>query len=315
MRILEDMNAITATGVDEAQIIEHMPLVGYVVHEIAARLPRHVDHSELHSAGYLGLVQAAKSFEASHGVPFRRYANMRIRGAVMDELRQRSWASRSVRQLGRLREEAVSHLASVLGRMPAQEEIAAHLGVPVSELVALDDDLHRTVVLSMDAAPSMDVLEPALPHDAETPETELLRGEEHRYLHAAVESLPERLRVVVTMYYLQGRPMADIATALDVSESRVSQMRAQALELVKDGMNSQLDPQRVSDVDRPGGVVDRRRSTYFAAVARAGDVRRMAARQAHPASGVPAQGARAKVARAAVPAQAGAQRARLSRTA
>lgn len=299
-------------GVDETQIIENMPLVGYIVHEIAARLPRHVDHGELHSAGYLGLVQAAKSYDPSHGVPFRRYANTRIRGAVMDELRNRSWASRSVRQLGRLREDAVNHLASVLGRMPAKDEIAAHLGVPVSELDALDDDLHRTVVLSMDAAPSMDVLEPALPHDSETPETDLLRSEEHRYLHAAVDSLPERLRVVVTMYYLQGKPMADIAAVLDVSESRVSQMRAEALELVKHGMNSQLDPHLVPESERPGGVVDRRRSSYFAAVARAGDVRRAAAMRAHPASSVPAQ---AGAPAATAPAQGRTARVRLSQTA
>jgi RNA polymerase sigma factor FliA len=304
----------TDNGVDEAQIIEHMPLVGYIVHEIAARLPRHVDHGELHSAGYLGLVQAAKSFDPSHGVPFRRYANTRVRGAVMDELRNRSWASRSVRQLGRLRDDAVNHLASILGRMPEQAEIAAHLGVEVSELASLDDSLHRTVVLSMDAAPSMDVLEPALPHDSTTPETDLLQSEEHRYLHAAVESLPERLRVVVTMYYLQGKPMADIAAVLEVSESRVSQMRAQALELVKDGMNSVLDPHRVEQSDRPGGCVDRRRASYFATVARAGDVRRAAAMRAHPAGGVPAQAGR-PTAPATVPHQARPVRSRLSQTA
>lgn len=302
----------TDNGVDEAQIIEHMPLVGYIVHEIAARLPRHVDHSELHSAGYLGLVQASKSFDPSLGVPFRRYANTRIRGAVMDELRNRSWASRSVRQLGRLREEAINHLATVLGRMPAKDEIAAHLGVPVSELDALDDDLHRTVVLSMDAAPSMDVLEPALPHDAATPETDLLQSEEHRYLHAAVDSLPERLRTVVSMYYLQGKPMAEIAAVLDVSESRVSQMRAEALEMVKHGMNSQLDPHLVPASDRPGGVVDRRRSSYFAAVGRAGDLRRVAAMQAHPAGGV---ALKARAASSTVPQQARPARARLSQTA
>lgn len=255
-----------------------MPLVGYIVHELAARLPRHVDHGDLHSAGYLGLVQAAGSFDESRGVPFRSYANTRVRGAIMDELRTKSWGSRSVRQLGRLRDEAVSHLAALHGRMPSQAEIAAHIGVSVAELTAADDDLHRTVVLSMDAAPSLDAFEPSMPHPDVTPEIELLRDEENRYLHAAVEALPDRLRTVVTMYFLQGRPMADIAVVLDVSESRVSQMRAEALTLMKDGMNASLDPERVTTSDRPGGCVDRRRSSYFAAVARAGDVRRAHAR-------------------------------------
>ncbi len=284
MSILIHVTTATASS-NESLVLEHMPLVGYIVREVAARLPRHVDLGDLHSAGYLGLVQASIAFDEKHGVPFRRYANTRIRGAVLDELRSKSWASRSVRQSGRLREEAVSHLAALLGRMPGQHEIAEHLGVTVAELDAVDDSLHRTVVLSLDAAPSMDALEPVLPHSSVTPEDELLRDEEHHYLHTAVKELPERLRTVVTMYYLQGKPMAEIAEVLEVSESRVSQMRAQALEMVKDGMNSQLDPDRVEDSERPGGCVDRRRASYIAAVARAGDMRRSSARRSH----VPAQ--------------------------
>ena len=279
----------------DALIVEHMPLVGYIVREIAARLPRHVDLGDLHSAGLLGLVQAAKGFDESRGVPFRRYANTRIRGAVVDELRSKSWASRSVRQNGRLRDEAVVNLANVLGRTPSQAEIADHLGVTVAELDAVNVDIHRTVVLSLDAAPSMDALEPVMPHDSVTPEDELLRGEEHHYLHAAVEALPDRLKTVVSMYYLQGKPMADIAEILEVSESRVSQMRAQALVMMKDGMNSQLDPEQVTEAERPGGVVDRRRASYLAAVARAGDVRRVAA-QPVPAQAAPAQRPAARVA-------------------
>jgi RNA polymerase sigma factor for flagellar operon FliA len=290
--MLISMNALAhPVSATEQLIVEHMPLVGYVVHELAARLPRHVDHGDLHSAGYLGLVQAAGAFDESRGVPFRRYANTRIRGAIMDELRTKSWGSRTVRQLGRLRDEAVAHLAALHGRMPSQAEIATHIGVTVQELDSVDDDLHRTVVLSMDAAPSLDVLEPSMPHPEATPEVELLRDEEHRYLHAAVEALPERLRTVVTMYFLQGRPMADIAEVLEVSESRVSQMRAEALGLMKDGMNASLDPERVPDADRPGGCVDRRRASYYAAVARAGDVRRAHARTAAQST-VPQQGAR-----------------------
>jgi RNA polymerase sigma factor for flagellar operon FliA len=254
-------------------ITSHMPIVGYIVREISMRLPRHVDQGDLHSAGLLGLVQAARAFDASRGVPFKRYANTRIRGAVVDELRSRSWASRAVRQTGRLRDEAVEQLAAVLGRMPSQAEIAEHLGVTVAELDSAQDDLHRTVVLSLDAAASPEAVDAAIEHHGPTPEQELLRGEEHHYLRSAVQALPDRLRTVVTMYYLEGRPMADIAEVLDVTESRVSQMRAQALDLVRDGMNSALDPDLVPAAERPGGVVDRRRTAYFAAVAQAGSLR------------------------------------------
>ena len=260
----------------EDLITAHMPLVGYIVREIAVRLPRHVDLGDLHSAGLLGLVQAAQAFDATRGVPFKRYANTRVRGAVVDELRSRSWASRSVRQAGRQRDEAIEVLSAMLGRTPTQAEVAEHLGVTAAALDAMEDDLHRTTVLSLDAAPSPESFEAAMPHEEPTPEGELLRSEEHRYLHAAVAELPDRLRTVVTMYYLQGKPMADIAAVLDVTESRVSQMRAQALDLIKDGMNASLEPDRVGASDRPGGCVDRRRTAYFAAVAQAGALRRPA---------------------------------------
>ena len=277
------MTAIASPAADHELITAHMPLVGYIVREVAVRLPRHVDLGDLHSAGLLGLVQAARGFDESRGVPFKRYASTRIRGAIVDELRSRSWASRSVRQAGRQRDEAVEALSAVLGRTPSQAEIAEHLGVTTAELDAVQDDLHRTTILSLDAAPSPEAFEAAMQHDEPSPEGELLRGEEHRYLHAAVAELPERLRVVVSMYYLQGKPMADIAEVLDVTESRVSQMRAQALELIKDGMNSALDPDRVEPSERPGGCVDRRRTAYFAAVAQAGQLRTMPAAGSVPA--------------------------------
>lgn len=276
------MTAIADTASEHEMITAHMPLVGYIVREIAVRLPRHVDLGDLHSAGLLGLVQAARGFDESRGVPFKRYASTRIRGAIVDELRSRSWASRSVRQAGRQRDEAIEVLSAALGRTPSPAEIAEHLGVTVAELDAMQDDLHRTTVLSLDAAPSPESFEAAMQHDEPSPEGELLRGEQHRYLHAAVAELPDRLKTVVTMYYLQGRPMADIAEVLDVTESRVSQMRAQALDLIKDGMNSALDPDRVEASERPGGCVDRRRTAYFAAVAQAGQLRTI------PAGGIPA---------------------------
>ena len=278
------MTALATTPeTDHELITAHIPLVGYIVREIAVRLPRHVDLGDLHSAGLLGLVQAARGFDESRGVPFKRYASTRIRGAIVDELRSRSWASRSVRQAGRQQAEAVEALSAVLGRTPTQAEVAHHLGVTTAELDAVQDDLHRTTVLSLDAAASPEAFEAAMQHDEPSPEGELLRSEEHRYLHAAVAELPDRLKTVVTMYYLQGKPMAEIAEVLDVTESRVSQMRAQALELVKDGMNSALDPERVEVSDRPGGCVDRRRTAYFSAVAQAGQLRRMPAAQSIPA--------------------------------
>ncbi len=262
----------------------NIALVGYLVREVAARLPRHLDTDDLHSAGLLGLVQAAAAFDETRGVPFRRFASTRIRGAMLDELRARDWTSRSVRQAGRRREEATSHLAAVLGRMPAQAELADYLGVTVAELDSVDESLHRSVVLSFDAPDDPEAFQGALPHRDPSPEDVVLDEERHHVLHASVDALPERLRTVVTMYFLEGRPMADIAAVLQVSESRVSQMRAEALVLLRDGMNHELEPESVPAVQRPGGCVDRRRTAYYAAVHQASQARALVAAQAGAAA-------------------------------
>lgn len=251
----------------------HLAIVGYLVNEISMRLPAHVDRDDLTGAGLVGLVQAAASFDHGRGVPFSRYASVRIRGAIVDELRSRDWVSRSVRSRSRARDEAADALAAVLGRTPTNAELADYLGVPVSQLEAVEEDLHRSVVLRLDAAPDPGSFDAMLPNNGVTPEDTLVRREQVGYLHAAVAALPERLRVVVSMYFLEGRPMADIADILEVSESRVSQMRAEALALLRDGMNSQLDPEQVATTTRPGGCVDRRRESYFAGVAAGSDFR------------------------------------------
>ena len=251
----------------EALITENTALVGFAVSEIGMRLPAHVDREDLRSAGLMGLVQAAQSYDAERGVPFRHYASTRIRGSIMDELRSHDWASRSVRQAGRHREAAVDRLTASLGRTPSAQEIAEVMGVSVNDLHSVESALHRSTVLSFDAAPTTEFFESAIPEKHDSPEDGLVRSEEFDYLKAAVSALPERLRAVVTGYFLEGRPMAEIADELGITESRVSQIRAEALVLLRDGLNTHLSPDLVPASDRPGGVVERRRAAYFAAIA------------------------------------------------
>jgi len=259
--------AIPPPGSVEALITENTALVGFAVSEIGMRLPAHVDREDLRSAGLMGLVQAAQSFDAERGVPFRHYASTRIRGSIMDELRSHDWASRSVRQAGRHREAAVDRLTASLGRTPSAQEIAEVMGVSVNDLHSVESALHRSTVLSFDAAPTTEFFESAIPEKHDSPEDGLVRSEEFDYLKAAVSALPERLRAVVTGYFLEGRPMAEIADELGITESRVSQIRAEALVLLRDGLNTHLSPDLVPASDRPGGVVERRRAAYFAAIA------------------------------------------------
>lgn len=252
-------------------VTENLALVGYLVAEFAARVPAHVDRDDLAGSGMVGLVQASHAYDPARGVPFARFASMRIRGAIVDELRARDWATRSVRSRARERDEAHERLTAILGRTPSAQEIADHLGIPVSRIGEVDDDIHRSIVLRLDAAPDPAAFDAMIASHDPSPEERLERREEVGYLAAAVEALPERLRLVVRMYFLESRPMADIAAILGVTESRVSQMRGEALVLLREGMRRHLDPALPSP--RTGAAVDRRRAAYFAELAASSDFR------------------------------------------
>lgn len=243
-----------------------MPLVGHIVRQTMSRVPAHVSRDDLTSAGFAALVTAAHSFDAERGVTFAGYAAARVRGAILDELRSLDWASRSVRRRARELEEARNRLAAVLGRTPTNAEIASLLGMSVDDVTTNRDDVSRAVVMSLQGfgdTPLDDLLSSRAPN----PEQMIEQREKIGYLVDAVAELPERLRHVVQEYFFAERPMAEIADELSVTESRVSQMRAEALVLLKDALNSALEPTFVAPHLRPDGSAARRRHAYFSAVA------------------------------------------------
>ncbi len=258
---------------DDELVRENLPLVGYLVAEAASRLPAHVSRDDLTSAGMMALAQAARNFDADRGVPFSRYASMRIRGGIIDELRGHDWASRSVRLKARQRGAAEEALAATLGRHPTHRELADELGVSVDDLVLSEGDVHRSVVLSLQGFSDAGTLEGMLPDQDPSPEQVMLNRERNAYLIDAVAALPERLQVVVQGYFFDERPMAQIAAELGVTESRISQMRAEALTLLKDGMTAMLNPSEVDSSDKPDGCVARRKASYYAAIAASSDYR------------------------------------------
>ncbi|MFC6154139.1 sigma-70 family RNA polymerase sigma factor [Nocardioides yefusunii] len=260
------MNNLIDAQQREEMITSTMPLVGHIVREMWVRLPRQVSRDDLTSAGLVALVRAAHSFDPERGVPFARYATPRIRGALVDELRAVDWASRSVRRRARDLDATRNSMAAALGRVPSNSEVAAAMGIDVDEVDANDEDLARAQVLSLQGS-AEESFEDLLPADSPTPEQIVEHRERLTYMIESVAELPERLKAVVVGYFLEERPMAEIAAELDVSESRVSQMRAEALGLMREAMNRELDPDLVSSTHRPGGCVERRRGAYFAAVA------------------------------------------------
>ena len=257
-------NADTAE-LDEL-ITSSIPVVTHIVRETMGRVPSHVSRDDLTSAGLAALVQASKSFDASRGVPFARYAATRVRGAILDELRGIDWASRSVRRRARDLDATRAQLAGILGRSPSPAEVAQAVGMTLDEIARNDEDIARAQVLSLQGAQDAS-LDDLLPSAGPTPEQLLEHRERLAYLVEAVAELPERLRIVISDYFLEERPMAEIAAELGVTESRVSQMRAEALVLLRDALNHELDPSLLKPHARPQGSAARRREAYFAAVA------------------------------------------------
>lgn len=247
-------------------VTQHLPLVGHIVRETAARVPSHVDKDDLRSAGLVALVTASRAFDPARGIPFPRYAATRIRGAIVDELRSVDWASRAVRRRGREIEAVRSELAVAKRRIPDDAEVAAELGISVAEVQRSAGDLARASVLSLDIDADQTFAD-VLPASEPAPDVQLEKRERLEYLDEAISVLPDRLRLVIRGYFIDERPMAELAEELDVTESRISQMRAEALVLLKDALNFHLDPELLAPHPRPDGCAARRRDTYFRAVA------------------------------------------------
>ena len=263
----------TRAQLESDLVRENLALVQYVTSEIAHRVPSHVNRGDLVSAGMLGLAQAARSFDPDRGIAFDRFASTRIRGALLDELRGRDWASRSVRARARGMQQATDDLTNRLGRPPTADEVAEALKLPSDTVRKLVDDVHRATVLNYESLVLEGDAEEFLTADGPGPEDAILERERRSVLTDAVAALPERLRRVVVGYFFEERSMQALADELGVSESRVSQLRAEALLLLKDGMNSQLDPDQLDPEPRPNGRVARRKAAYYASVATASDPR------------------------------------------
>lgn len=252
-----------------ARIEEHLPLVRHIVFQVAVHFPRHVEREELARAGALGLVEAAHRYDESRGVPFNRFAAQRIRGAILDAVRAADWAPRSVRTAARTIEVAVGRLTSDLGRAPTHEELAAAVHVGPEELTRLQSKINRSMVLALDhpageLAEDPVTLGDTLRLDEPDISEALERVELHAYLRDAMHLLPERHRLVVVGYFLEGRTSLALAELLGVTESRISQVRSEALAILRDAITAQYD---AGGDGVGGGPAARRRVAFAAALA------------------------------------------------
>ncbi len=251
-----------------AELIEmNLPLVKHIVFQVAVHFPRHVDRDDLARAGALGLVEAARRYDESRGVPFERFAAQRIRGAILDSVRAADWAPRSVRNLARKLEGTEQRLATEFGRIPTREEMAEALGMSRNELHRLQDRMFRSVVLALEHETTDEVekdltlVDVLVDHSSIEPSNELEIRELHSYLRDAISLLPERHRLVVIGYFLEGRTSQDLADFLGVTESRISQLRSESLLMLKEGIESQYIG-RLPEPCEVSGRVARRKATY-----------------------------------------------------
>ena len=258
----------------EAELVrDHLYLAHQAVAELSRRIPSHVNRDDLLSAAMLGLAQAARTFDTDRGASFEHHAATRVRGALLDELRGSDWASRSVRSRARRMQQANDELTLRLGRIPTTAELATELGTDADAVHKLVSDVHRATVLNYDSIVAEGDAEDLLPSPDHGPDQLLVDRERQAYLADAVLTLPERLRRVVVGYFYEERPMQELAAELGVTESRVSQLRAEALILLRDGLNAQLDPETLAAEPRPDGRVARRKAAYYAAIAARSDFR------------------------------------------
>jgi RNA polymerase sigma factor FliA len=268
-----DMRSTEAESQELTKLIEeNLPLVKHIVFQVAVHFPRHVDRDDLARAGALGLVEAARRYDESRGVPFDRFAAQRIRGAILDAVRAADWAPRSVRTLARKLESVEQRLATELGRVPGTQEMADALGMTRDELRRLQDRMFRSVVLALehevtdDTDEDLTLVDVLRDRGQVEPLEELESRELHAYLRDAVNLLPERQRLVVVGYFLEGRTSQDLARFLGVTESRVSQLRSEALAMLKEGIEAQYAGP-VAPPEQASGRVARRKASYAAAIA------------------------------------------------
>lgn len=218
-------------------ILTYAPLVKYVAGRLGSGLPPHVDEADLASYGLLGLIGAIERYDPERDVKFETYAIARIKGAIIDELRAMDWVPRSVRSRARDIERAIGELEAKLGRAPSDAEIAARLGISESELEESLGEIARSSIAALDelwtvsgsGGDQVALIDTIEDERAPDPQSTLSQTELKEAIADAIARLPEREKLVVTLYYYEELTLREIGEVLGVTESRVSQLHTKAI--------------------------------------------------------------------------------------
>ncbi len=235
----------TAEGVMDKNSLwkRYVPLVRHEALRLQVRLPASVELDDLLQAGGIGLLNAVERFDSLQGTAFTTYAVQRIRGAMLDELRSRDWAPRSVRRNAREVTQTIRKLEQALGRPASEQEVAKELKINLIEYRQILLDTNNSQLFSYDEWREIhgENCEPVMEEEHETnPLQQLLEGDLRQRVIEVIESLPEREKVVLTLYYQEELNLKEIGAVLNVGESRVSQLHSQAIKRLK----ARLEPEK-----------------------------------------------------------------------
>ncbi len=222
--------------VKEQMILEHEPLIRYIVNRLAVRLPNHIDLDDLYSTGVIGLMDAIDKFDPGKGCKFKTYAEFRVKGAVLDQLRSLDWVPRSVRQKGRKLEQAYTDVEQRLGRAASEDEVADSLGLELDKFHTMINQVRGISLVNLEeirgtnsdgdkTGTFADVVEDV---QSENPFASLKTTEMKHVVSDTIEGLPEKERLVVSLYYYEDLNMKEIGNILGITESRVCQIHTKA---------------------------------------------------------------------------------------
>jgi RNA polymerase sigma factor for flagellar operon FliA len=240
-----DYKSTGSAAARDRLILNYSPLVKYVAGRVSTGLPANIEQADLVSYGIFGLMDAIEKFEIGRGIKFETYAISRIKGAIIDELRAIDWVPRSVRFKAREVEKTLSRLENELHRAPTDAEVAKEMGISVHDLrgiynqvsfvslVALDELLS----VGADKGDKLSLIDTLEDHSSEDPVAAFEAEEMKRVLAGAINKLPEREKIVVTLYYYEGLTLAEIGQVLGVTESRICQMHTKAVMQLRSRMS------------------------------------------------------------------------------
>lgn len=230
----EEPSKLTAQQKDKL-IMEYAPLIKFIAQKIAIRLPSNIELDDLISSGVIGLMDALDKYDPSRDNKFKTYAEFRIRGAILDELRAQDWVPRSVRDKAKLLDRTMIDLETDLGRAPTEEEVAEKLNITIEEFHSLVNQVRPVSVLSIDEQASFSSVDKKSLLSIldgckfNNPFNQLNLKSVKNIVARAIEELPERQRLVLSLYYYEDLNLKEIGRVLRVTESRVSQLHAQAI--------------------------------------------------------------------------------------